>query len=135
MRCRLGGYVILPRMLDKCRAELAGTNGEYHYNCPMDQHFLNFTGVDHEALKVVVAAGKGDWEIMEWITANAKSQRGPWEAAQWSEHQLNRGPSSDTETMGFFNGLINSHTTVREDISTWADVLDLDDYCSFGGKA
>jgi hypothetical protein len=27
-RVRLGGYVILPRMLDKCRAMLAGKNGE-----------------------------------------------------------------------------------------------------------
>ena len=33
-RTRLGGYVLLPRMLDKGRATLAGMNGEYHYNCP-----------------------------------------------------------------------------------------------------
>src|SRR5512135_190240 len=39
-RVRLGGYVILPRMLDKGRAAVAGTPGEYHYNCPMDQGFL-----------------------------------------------------------------------------------------------
>ena len=29
-RVRLGGYVILPRCLDKCRASLAGKNGEFH---------------------------------------------------------------------------------------------------------
>ena len=27
-RCRLGGYALLPRMLDKGRATIAGKNGE-----------------------------------------------------------------------------------------------------------
>ena len=36
-RVRLGGYATLPRMLDKGRATIAGKNGEYHYNCPLDQ--------------------------------------------------------------------------------------------------
>ena len=40
-RVRLGGYAILPRMLDKGRATLAGKNGEYHYACPLDQGFWN----------------------------------------------------------------------------------------------
>jgi hypothetical protein len=31
VRVRLGRYIILPRLLDKCRATLAGKNGEYHY--------------------------------------------------------------------------------------------------------
>jgi hypothetical protein len=34
---RLGGFALLPRMLDKCRATIAGKQGEYHYNCPNDQ--------------------------------------------------------------------------------------------------
>lgn len=37
-RVRLGGYVLLPRLLDKCRAELGGNAGEYHYN------FVSFGG-------------------------------------------------------------------------------------------
>jgi hypothetical protein len=81
VRVRLGGYVILPRMLDKCRAMLAGKNGEYHYACPVDQHFLNFVGIDAEALKAEVATGKGDGEILEWIEANATKPREPWEIA------------------------------------------------------
>jgi len=44
-RVRLGGYAILPRCLDKGRATLAGKQGEYHYACPLDQHFLEFAGV------------------------------------------------------------------------------------------
>ena len=40
-RVRLGGYVILPRMLDKGRATINNKAGEYHFNCPLDQRFLD----------------------------------------------------------------------------------------------
>src|SRR5581483_669085 len=74
-RVKLGGYVILPRLLDKCRATIAGKPGEYHYACPVDQRFLGFVGIDPEALKNEVATGKGDGDILEWINANAKHPR------------------------------------------------------------
>src|SRR5712664_3393778 len=69
-RCRLGGYALLPRMLDKGRATLAAKNGENHHNCPLDQHILNFLGLDPEALKAELASGKGDGEILQWIGSN-----------------------------------------------------------------
>ena len=34
MRYQMNGYVHLARMIDKCRAVLAGTEGEYIYPCP-----------------------------------------------------------------------------------------------------
>jgi hypothetical protein len=58
-RQRLGGYALLPRMLDKGRAEIAGTSGEYHYNCPLDQRILNFLGLDPGALREQLANGRG----------------------------------------------------------------------------
>ena len=84
-RVRLGGYVLLPRILDKGRAALAGKLGEYHYSGKgMDRHFFNFVGLDHESLKAELAKGGGDWEILNWIQANAKHQRQPWEInATW----------------------------------------------------
>jgi hypothetical protein len=50
-RCRLGGYAILPRLLDKGRATIAGTNGEFIYDAPVDQHIINFLGLDIAALR------------------------------------------------------------------------------------
>ena len=133
-RARLGGYALLPRMLDKGRAEIAGQNGEYHYACPLDQGILSFLGLDAAALKAELATGKGDGEILEWITANQKNPRLPWEIAQWSAWRETVVPT-DVETREFFNGLHKGAGEKREDIATWADVLDLDDYVSFGGKA
>ncbi len=133
-RTRLGGYVILPRMLDKGRAAVAGKNGEYHFNCPMDQHLVSFVGFDPEALKKQLAAGKGDAEILEWINANSTTKPKPWEIAAWSAYHDTRGPS-DVETREYFNGMLAALSKTREDIIGWFDLLDLDDYVSFGGKA
>jgi len=135
MRVRLGGYVILPRLLDKCRADLAGTAGEFHYNCPLDQHWFRFTGIDPEALRKEVATGKGDGELLEWIQANAPVKRMPWEIIAWSDYHDRRGPDGDVETLTYFTTAVGKIAQSREDIRTWADLLDLDDHVTFGGKA
>jgi len=122
-------------MLDKCRATLAGKNGEYHFNCPLDQRILSFAGVDPEKLIAELKTGKGDGETLEWFNATAKNKREAWEIQQWSDFQDRRGPDSDAETMQYFAEHVAKLTKTREDVRTWADVLDLDDYCSFGGKA
>ena len=134
-RSRLGGYALLPRMLDKGRATLAGKQGEYHYNCPLDQRFLNFTGIDPKRLLAELKKDKGDGEILAWIQANAQHKREAWEIQQWSDFQDRRGPDSDAETFQFFADYAARLSKTREDITTWADVLELDDFVSFGGKA
>ena len=133
-RVRLGGYVILPRMLDKGRATLAGKNAEYRFDCPMDKRFLSFVGIDANKLKDELAAGKGDGEILDWINANATNKFDSWQIQAWSGHQENRAPS-DTDARAFFQELQTAAGPKREDVTTWFDLLDLDDYVSFGGKA
>ena len=135
-RVRLGGYVLLPRILDKGRASLANKLGDYHYaGKGMDRHFFNFVGLDHEALKTELAKGGGDLELLTWIQANAKHPRQPWEIAAWSDFHLRRSPDSDHETITDFAEEVKKFNPNREDIHTWFDLMDLDDYCSFGGKA
>jgi hypothetical protein len=135
-RVRLGGYVLLPRILDKGRAALAGKLGDYHYaGKGLDPHFFNFVGLDHETLKAELAKGGGDSDALAWIQANAKTPRQPWEIAAWSEYHSRRTPDSDAETITYFADEVKKFSATREDINTWFDLLDLDDYCTFGGKA
>ena len=133
-RVRLGGYAILPRMLDKGRATLAGKNGEYKYACPLDQRFLEFAGVDPKTLKKQLAAGKGDAEILKWIDKNAKHKRTAPEIEAWSQWQDHRAPDNH-DSRGYFNELHKNSAPHRTDIVSWFDLLDVDDYVSFGGKA
>jgi hypothetical protein len=121
-------------MLDKGRALIAGKQGEYKYACPLDERFLDFVGLDANALQKQLAAGKGDGEILAWIEANAKQKRTPAEIAQWSALAEQRVPT-DVESRQYFNELHQKTAPQREDIATWFDLLDLDDYVSFGGKA
>ncbi len=68
----LAGYVILARAVDKCRAVLAGTGGEYHSGCPVDAMFLDFAELPYEKFRECVATGATDVEITEWIQKSAK---------------------------------------------------------------
>ncbi len=133
-RVRLGGFVILARILDKGRATLAGRNGEYNYNCPLDAHFFQYAGIDAGSLKKQLALGKGDGEILEWIQSNSETKPNPWQISAWSSYHETRVPS-DVETREFFNEYHKTSGPKRNDIAGWFDVLDLDDFVSFGGRA
>jgi hypothetical protein len=132
-RARLGGFVILPRMLDKGRATIAGASGEYKYACPLDQRFLNFVGIDPDALKQQLAEGKGDGEILSWVLEHSKNNPTELEIQNWSQYCAQRVPA-DIESRQHFNEMQSKLAPKREDIVTWFDMLDLDDYVSFGGK-
>ncbi len=130
-RVRLGGYAQLPRMLDKARASLTGKIGEYHYNCPMDQHFFKFTGITAEALLAEVKLGKSDTEILAWVRAT--TTRLPSEIAAWTLwiSELVPGGSGGHE---WFGEVIKAQAPDRDDVRTFFDLLDLDDYVTYGGK-
>ncbi len=129
-RVRLGGYAILPRMLDKGRATIASQNGEYHFACPLDQHFLSFTGLKPEGVKEQLASGKNDFQMLQWMEQKTPLKHTPWEIQVWSAYQEQRVPS-DVETRAFFNNLHQQAADYRTDIVTWFDLLDLDDYVTF----
>jgi hypothetical protein len=96
---------------------------------------VNFVGIDPAALREQLAAGKGDGEILNWINETAQHKRSPWEIEHWSEYMQRRGPDSDVETRQYFGEMLGKISETREDIKTWGDLLDLDDYVSFSGKA
>ncbi|HEV2693258.1 MAG TPA: DUF5069 domain-containing protein [Verrucomicrobiae bacterium] len=134
-RVRLGNHVILARMLDKGRATLAKKNGEYNYNSATDQRLVQFLGFDADAMLQELSAGKGDGEMLEWVQSHSKTPRSPWEIEAWSAFMEKRGPDSDAETLTLFAGYLAQHSKTREDVKTWFEAIELDDYASFGGKA
>ncbi len=131
VRVRLGGYAHLPRLLDKARAAISGKNAGYHYNCPLDRQFFNFTGIDHEKFLAEVKQGRSDTEMIAWVRAN--TPRLPNEIYAWSQWLEQHGPggAGGHEWMA---ESIKANAGDRDDIRSFADLLDLDDYVSFGGK-
>lgn len=132
-RVRLGGFVLLARILDKCRATVAGQQGEYIFNCPLDQRFFEFVQIDAEAFKQQVGTGASDSQMLEWVMNCAGNKSSLGGAILWSKFQERRVPG-DVETRAFFNELHKKAAPHRSDIHTWFDLLDLDDFVSFGGQ-
>ncbi len=133
-RVQLGGYVILARCLDKGRAAIAGTLGEYHFDCPLDNQFLGFVGIEAAALREQLAAGKTDGEILDWVEANARHRRTAEEIEAWVRQQEKRGPQNPDQR-AYFDEVKAAVAPARTDIASWFDLLDVDDHVSFGGKA
>ncbi|MCX6935462.1 MAG: DUF5069 domain-containing protein, partial [Verrucomicrobia bacterium] len=107
---------------------------EYNYNCPLDQYFLKFAGIDPAVLKRQVARGLSDSELLAWIGKNQKHRCAGHEIEVWSDFMNRRAPAS-IDQRERFNRYQATAKADREDITTWFDVLDLDDFASFGGPA
>ena len=69
-RERVAGFAIAVRAIDKCRASLAGTPGEYHYDCPMDKMLFDFKGITGEQFKAAVQASKYYQDVGDWLQAD-----------------------------------------------------------------
>lgn len=133
-RVRLGGYSVLPRLLDKGRAHLAGKVGDYIYNSGLDKRFFSFVKIDAASLLEQLGTGQGDGEILAWINANSESKPDDFTIAQWSAFQEAR--SAGSVRAREYN--LKQQSTIgpdRVDVFTAFDFLDLDDHVSFGGKA
>jgi len=131
-RVRLGGFVILPRLLDKGRATIAAKNGDYVFNCPMDRRFFDFVGTNANTLMNQLSCGKSDGQVLAWLFKSATQRRSAHEISAWSTLEENRAPL-DVESRAYFNSIHQSIAPQRLDIMTWFDLLDLDDYATFGG--
>ena len=123
-REQLAGYVHLARMIDKCRAVLAGTQGGYIYPCPLDKRLLDFTGITPEQF-TEAARGKTDQAIADWFRKAAKPHSEK-EIEAWNEALLTRGPDTD-EKRAYFKQQRDAIDPSRSDITSWADLLDLEE--------
>lgn len=79
----LAGYVLAKRALDKCRADLAGTLGEYHFDCPLDNIFFGFAGLKGPEFREFVATGADDEAVAKWIEEHA-TKRPRIEIIKWN---------------------------------------------------
>jgi len=125
MRVQLAGYAHLARMIDKCRAVLAGTEGEYIYPCPMDDRLLEFAGITSEQFTAAVKANQTDEGVVSWFEKQVKPRQ-PAELDEWNQKLLARGPSS-AESAARFKKYLAAIDPSRTDITAWSDLQDLEE--------
>lgn len=125
MHFKLAGYAHLARMIDKCRAVLAGTEGEYIYPCPIDERLMEFAGITSDQFTSAVKANSTDEGIVKWLEQTA-TQHQPAELEEWNQKLLARGPSSP-ESAAKFKQYLAAIDPSRNDITAWSDLQDLEE--------
>jgi hypothetical protein len=121
---KLHGIVQLQRTIDKAIALAHGNIGEYHYNCPMDKHLFEFLGIDHEALLAAITADPSSASAYTAPFVHAKSAA---EIEAFNAGWLLYGPDLASEGGKFFLDMRNQVAPDRTDVTSWADLLDLDE--------
>jgi hypothetical protein len=102
-RHRLGGYALMARMIDKGRATINGTNGEYHFDCPVDNMLFSFKGVKGDEVRQVLASGASDDEVLAWFNSHG-TPKSEAEIKAWAAGVEAGNPNDDPEKREWFAG-------------------------------
>ena len=131
-RTHVGGYAILGRTLDKGRAQIAGTIGDYHFDCPLDNMLFGFKGVKGPDVKKLLESGQSDLDVAAWIDAHGE-KKSPEEIKAWNAKMESYKPYEDPEKKEWFTGVCQE-VGLDPAKSTLFDYLDADDKASFAKK-
>jgi hypothetical protein len=124
---KFAGVVQLGRTVDKARASHTNTLGEYHYNCGMDQAIFKFLGVtDHEAFAKEIGT-RSDSAVEQWIRDTYLAKKSQADIAKWNEEWVQHAPDPSSDSYKYFIDLRGKVGPGRTDVTTWADLLDLDE--------
>ena len=129
----LGGIAHLGRFIDKIRLRHEGKIQDYNYiTVGFDKYLVDFLQIDPKAFEQRVLAGGTDEDLLAWVKANSRKPS-EQEIAQWSQGLLSSGPKDDAARQRF-QGRLDEIAKKRgvavsslPPISTWADVIELDE--------
>ena len=124
VHAKVHGVVQLGRTVDKGKATAHGNVGEYHYNCPMDQSVFGFLGINSDELLDVIKNAKNDEEIEAYLKGFV-DKKSPEDIERWNREWVTHKPQG--ESLQFFEQLRREIAPDRTDVTSWADLLDLDE--------
>ncbi len=124
---RLGGYVHLPRLIDKARLHRRGLLEGYNYkSVGFDKHLLAFLKLDPDAFEKLANEQEDDDAILAWVRQNGVSHSPP-EIEQWNQAMISRHPDTAEKKARFAHFLKESGGAGRRDIGTYFDLIEFDE--------
>ena len=124
---RLGGYVHLPRLIDKARLHRQGLLDGYNYKTVgFDKHLLAFLKVDPDAFEKAVNELEDDAAVLAWVLENAV-RRPPEEIEQWNQAMISRHPDTAEKKARLVHFLKEAGGGGRKDIKTYFDLIEFDE--------
>src|SRR5205814_10654410 len=98
---RLGGYVHLPRLIDKARLNRKGLLDGYNYKTVgFDKHLLAFLKLNPEAFEDAVNRLDEDTAIVDWVQKNGATHS-PEAIEHWNEMMTSRLPDTAAKKARF----------------------------------
>jgi hypothetical protein len=131
-RERIAGFAIASRAIDKCRASVAGTLGDYHYDCPLDNQLFNFKGITGEQFKTAVQASTNYEEVGAWLLASGTTKTAT-EIKTWSDEMEAGSLMKNPEKRAFFIEDC-ARLWLNPQTNTTFDWLERDDRASFSSN-
>src|ERR1044071_81552 len=124
---RLGGYVHLPRLIDKARLHQKGLLDGYNYKTVgFDKHLLAFLKLDPDAFEEVANRFDNDSAVLEWL--QQKRAKNSAEAIdQWNQAMISRHPDTAAKKARFLHFLKEAGGEGRKDIKTYFDLIEFDE--------
>jgi hypothetical protein len=123
----LAGFVIAARTLDKCRATLAGTNGEYKFDCSLDRVFFDFAGIKADDFKEFVATGATDEAVADWIKSKARDMDDSDRIAWNNQLRGMRLADMPADRQLFLEDYISRNLPAFPPVYVWFDVYDIEE--------
>lgn len=124
---RLGGYVHLPRLIDKARLHRKGLLNGYNYKTiGFDKHLLAFLKVEPEAFEEAANGLDDDAAILQWVTQNG-AKHSPESIEEWNQSMISRQPDTAVKKARFLHFLKEAGGHGRKDIRTYFDLIEFDE--------
>ena len=111
-------------MGDKARAAKAGKLNDYIYNCPIDQVIFDFLNISAEDFQDAAYHNVNDIELGAWVLEH--TDRTQDEISRLNAGLSQKGPEGEQQ-IEIFNTTLECVAPDRTDVTTWFDLLDLDD--------
>jgi hypothetical protein len=124
---KLGGYVHLPRLIDKAKLNCKGLLNGYNYKTVgFDKHLLAFLKIDGDAFEEAVHRLETDEAILKWVEENGAKH--PAQAIdEWNQAMISRHPDTAAKKARFNHFLKESGGAGRKDIKTYFDLIEFDE--------
>lgn len=124
---RLGGFVHLPRLIDKARLHHKGLLNGYNYKTVgFDKHFLAFLKLDPDAFEKAATELDDDAAVLAWVRTNC-AKHTPEEVEEWNQAMITRHPDTAVKKARFVHFLKEAGGEGRKDIGTYFDLIEFDE--------
>jgi hypothetical protein len=123
----LGGYIHLPRLIDKARLSRQGSLHGYNYKTlGFDKHLLSFLGIDGDEFEDAANNLESDQAILDWVHSHGV-QQSESEIAAWNQRQIEKRPDNPEKLARFRRILQEVGGSPESGVETYFDLIEFEE--------